>query len=123
MIAEVSKPDTDLKIFGDYQNFLIDTTSAPYLPTTIICDKCRYTWVEFDPERKGKNGGLVPIEHRTGLPHDCSFSYPYYCNCGELIYFDNKILSPNGRRIPLNFEEDTYHFCSDYPKAKGPVRA
>lgn len=80
--------------------------------TTIICEKCRYVLITFDPKRRGKYGGLVPIEYRTRLPHVCSASYPYQCSCGKLIYTDLKVLSRKENLIPLNYDDDCYHFCS-----------
>jgi hypothetical protein len=88
---------------------------------TIMCKTCEYVWIYFGPKRRGKSGGLVPLEKRTGNPHDCDFSEPYYCNCGELIYQDRKILSPTGRRIPLNHGLDTYHYC-DKQRSPDEVR-
>jgi hypothetical protein len=87
----------------------------------IACEKCRYTWITFDPKREGNNGRLVPIEHRTGLIHDCSFNYPYYCHCGKLIYTDQKVLSPTGKMIPLDYDLDTYHYC-DKQGSSGEVQ-
>jgi hypothetical protein len=82
---------------------------------TIICEKCRYVRITFDPKRRGENGGLIPIEYRTGLKHDCHFSYPFRCGCGRLIYEDSKVVSLSGRCIRLNYDSDTYHYCENKP--------
>lgn len=78
--------------------------------------RCGYVQVKV----KRGHGSRNLYEVRTGKPHDCDFSEPWYCKCGSLIYFDNKILSPAGKMIPLNFEEDTYHFCDHQ---KGAAKA
>ena len=90
----------------------------------MMCYGCRYTqvMVKQGQRDKTKNSIRILFEVRTGLPHDCDFSDPKYCKCGSMIYFDNKILSATGRKIPLNYDQDTYHYC-DYPKGKGAVKA
>jgi hypothetical protein len=78
----------------------------------MMCDRCFYVRIRFDPTRRGEKGGLVPLEERTGLPHLCDFSYPRTCNhCGKQIYTDRKIVSLTGNIIPLDYKQDTYHFC------------
>jgi hypothetical protein len=81
--------------------------------TTIICERCRYVRIYFDQKQRNKNGVLIPLEWRTGLKHDCDYSVPKYCSCGTLIYLDNKVLSPLGKMIPLNYSDDCYHFCKE----------
>ena len=83
----------------------------------MMCQRCGYVQVVV---RLGR-GVRTLYEKRTGLPHNCDFSEKKQCQCGQLIYFDSKVLSPTGKMIPLNFQSDTYHFCSDYPK--GAVKA
>lgn len=36
-------------------------------------------------------------------------------NCGIEIYLDDKVLSPNGKRIPLEFDTDEPHQCAGKP--------
>ena len=98
-------------------NLDIDATDP-----TIICEKCRYVRITFDPKIRGKNGGLIPIEYRTGLKHDCHFSYPYQCSCGELIYEDRKVVSLSERCIPLNYDSDSYHYCQNKPSLASNVK-
>jgi hypothetical protein len=84
---------------------------------TIMCERCLYVAIYFDPNQRGENGGLVPLEERTGLPHLCDFSYPKPCkHCGRQVYTDRKIVSLSGKIIPLDYGEDTYHFCKERPR-------
>jgi hypothetical protein len=80
----------------------------------MMCHRCGYVQVEL----KRSHGIRTLYEVRTGLPHNCDFGEPKYCKCGSLIYFDNKILSPTGKMIPLNYDEDSYHFCDTWPRAR-----
>ena len=100
----------------------LDLNMAPYRPT-IMCDKCGYVQIYFKRGIRDENGVRIPYEVRTGLKHACDFSYPWVCKiCSRLIYTDKKILSLTGRRILLNFELDTYHYC-DTRSQKGRVKS
>ena len=82
----------------------------------MMCQRCRYVQVVV---RLGRgDGSRTLFEKRTGLPHDCPHSEPKQCPCGILIYFDNKVLSPTGKMIPLSYEDDCYHFCNEVKNKK-----
>jgi hypothetical protein len=95
----------------------LDSNMAPYRPgpPTIMCERCRYVRIYFDQKQRNKNSVLIPLEWRTGLKHDCLQSIPKYCPCGILIYFDDKVLSATGKKIPLQYSDDCYHFCKEEP--------
>ena len=78
----------------------------------MMCHRCRYV----DVELKQGHGVRTVYEGRTCLAHDCDQSVPGHCPCGTLIYFDNKVLSPSGKMIPLNYSDDCYHFCNEVKK-------
>ena len=77
----------------------------------MMCDKDGYVQIYFKRGVRDQNGVRIPFEVRTGLRHDCDFSYPWVCKiCNRLIYTDKKILSPSGRRILLNWKR-YIHYC------------
>ena len=77
----------------------------------MMCRVCRYVDCYFMLGR-GADRNRRLYEVRTNEPHNCDFSEPFSCKeCGNLIYLDNKVLSPTGKMIPLNYEDLCYHFC------------
>lgn len=80
-----------------------------------ICNKCGITPICFDPNKRNENGVFIPL----GQIHPCPISKPFACTyCGKTIYLDKKILSPSGKRIPLDFQTEDYHNC---PKKDRPA--
>lgn len=88
------------------------------------CYRCNQT-IQFNPEVKGKNGRLIPL-NIDSTKHQCpnfvpaSQIKPLACNrCGQPIKFDKNIVSKNGKRIPLN-QDGSNHDCpnSDYNKKR-----
>lgn len=83
------------------------------LEPVIICRKCGVTRLCFDDSQRGHNGNLIPLEFESKQVHKCDISDPFPCiHCDSPIYLDRKILSPTGRRIPLNLETGEYHLCT-----------
>jgi hypothetical protein len=69
----------------------------------IICRKCGIKRITFHDSQRRPNGGLIPIDFGTMEIHQCDLSYSFPCSkCDEQIYLDRKVLSPTGRRIPLD---------------------
>ena len=79
---------------------------------TIICRRCGYVRLCFDGT-VGYNGKLVPKEYRTGLIHQCEISESFPCirECGEILYYDRRVLLASGKRIALNQTDGKYHNC------------
>ena len=72
----------------------------------MMCETCGWVLLEWSKERNGL------VEFRTGKKHECDQSRVYNCqHCNAPIYLDKKVLSLDGRRIPLDFQSDRYHFC------------
>ena len=85
-----------------------------------MCPLCGYMEVFFKPGIRDANGFRIPHD-RWGNIHHCDFTIVFPCElCGDKVYLDKKVLSPTGRRIPLNYGSDDYHWCRC--KYKGPVQ-
>jgi hypothetical protein len=84
-----------------------------------IFRKCGITPICFDTKQRNEKGILIPLEVATKQLHQCPISKPFRCQwCGQTIYLNKKILSPSGKRIPLNFQSEDYHCC---PKKQRPA--
>ena len=89
---------------------MLDSELAP----VIICNKCQIKRITFDVSQRGPNGGLIPLDFGTMDVHKCDISYSFPCqHCDEQIYLDRKVLSPSGRRIPLDVLDGRPHDCNE----------
>lgn len=80
---------------------------------TILCRRCRIVRICFDDSQRGPAGNLIPLCYETKVIHRCDLSETFPCQyCDEQIYLDRKVLSPSGKRIPLNALDGTYHYCT-----------
>jgi hypothetical protein len=88
-----------------------------------ICRKCGITPITFDANQRNDKGVLIPLEAATKRLHECPISKPFKCSwCGQTIYLDKKILSPSGKRIPLNFQTEDYHNCTKKQRPASELR-
>jgi hypothetical protein len=86
---------------------------------TTICRNCGITPICFDPNQRIEKGILIPLVVATHKLHKCPISKPFRCDwCGQTLYLDKKVLSPSGKRIPLDYNTETYHNC---PKKERPA--
>jgi hypothetical protein len=88
---------------------MIDSDLSP----VYICRKCRVKRITFDNSRRGKKGKLIPMEFTDPTRiHVCEQSLQFPCRrCGELIFLDEKVLSPLGKKIPLSAMDSKPHDC------------
>ena len=57
------------------------------LQPVIICRKCGIKRITFMNDKRGPNGGLIPLDFGTMDIHQCDNSYSFPCiHCDEQIY-------------------------------------
>jgi Pyridine nucleotide-disulphide oxidoreductase len=73
---------------------------------TLSCRRCGYIRIYF------LLGHALPFEYRNNSIHYCEVSESHPCiYCEESVYLDRRVLSPTGKRIPLNVTDGKYHVC------------
>ncbi len=79
----------------------------------LVCKEC-FGSLRFSQDHKN-----VPLDYETRKPRVCRVSRPTQCNaCGILEYFDDRNRSRNEVLIPIEYETEDHHVCSNKPRAK-----
>ena len=92
------------------------------------CKYCSKTLTFSEEYVSEKSGKKIPLSAQTGQPHRCQESlnmwhreHPLKCRqCGEEIFFDDKMTSESGKLIPLATSTGNAHDC---PKSKFYTRS
>ena len=64
-------------------------------------------------KQRSYNNTLIPLEYKTLKPHECDYSYPFFCEwCNTKLVFDRKVRNLRNGLIALEYETDLPHVCT-----------